>query len=437
MNLAALGVPVYFISAGGDKDPAWHAIGIALSAAGVTADLTAVPGARTHTKTRITCDGRQIARVDDEQVPLSCDNMVLRALEHIGESSAAIPHEIKLIVVADYSKGLMTDGVIRYVLDMSTARRIPVYVDAKPARIRSYAGASLLKPNLAEAMRVVEEDGQARPAFALPAEEQRDDKAAYCAAYLRQKYGFGMVVVTCGADGAVFTDPARPGITLRLPGHKCECYDVTGAGDTFMASMAAACLEGRELRDAVYRANVAAGLAVQKSGVVAITRAELELELYRAAGWRGKIMIPPAAMAFAERVQTGGKSVVLASGSFDYLHAGHIEMLRFAKQQGDYLFVAYSDDLSLRALKGASRPIVHDDCRASHLALLEPVDVVFRFAGDAEALVRQIRPNVLVRDQGSADAGPIPGADFVCSCGGRLAIAPATLRNVDAVRATV
>jgi D-beta-D-heptose 7-phosphate kinase/D-beta-D-heptose 1-phosphate adenosyltransferase len=371
------------------------------------------PGGRVAVKTRIAVAGQQILRLDEEDdrpaTGAHADNL-LRGLQAVcGPESS-----LKLLVVSDYNKGCLTPTVSQYLQDVMRSRPLPLFVDAKPARIRQWAGATLLKVNAHEAIQIATEDGYLHPGLSDAASAPE-----VAADYLRQRYGFANVVVTCGAGGVVYTH----GTAVSVPTVPQPIYDVTGAGDTFLAALAVGYLEDMTLEESIFRANVAAGLAVQQHGPKQITRDAWETAVRERRGWAGKIMGIEAVTELVQRKRALGHSVVLANGCFDALHSGHIQLLTHARQQADLLVVAYNDDASIVALKGTGRPIVPEQLRAAHLAMLSFTDCVVRFDGDVEALVRKLHPDVLVKGE-QYRSTRVPGADFVAGYGGIVIFAP-------------
>lgn len=189
-----------------------------------------------------------------------------------------------------------------------------------------------------------------------------------------------------------------------------------------MAALAVAVVEGMEVCFATQFSMAAAGVAVQTPGIAAPSRDQVDEFLWEHFPRKTMDMQTLLDTIYRKRrLKDPAPRVVLANGCFDGFHAGQLETLRFAKNQGEILVVAYNDDDSLRALKGQDRPHIPESYRASHLAQQECVDFVVRFNGDMEKLVRAIEPDVLVK---GGDTKNVPGADYVASKGGRVAICP-------------
>lgn len=367
----------------------------------------------TLVKTRITCGGQQVLRLDTEQLPLA-NEAALRDAIVVGVQ--AYCDRLAAIVVSDYGKGAMTPGLASLLLEASSRYAIPLLVDTKPEHFAWYRGSSVLKPNLREATAFAK-SGSVHPALAVadPA-----DQAVAAGMYIRDQVGIPNVIVTCGAAGLVWVGAAGYHHYTAAP---VPVYDVTGAGDTVMAVLAAMSVHGWSHAETLERAVVAGSLAVQRHRTAVITRDELEDAMVARHGWAGKFMGPQAVKEFVARKRRAGLRIVLTNGCFDALHYGHLSTLEFAKQQGDVLVVAFNDDASTTALKGEGRPLVPGSYRGMQLAMTGVVDAVVEFDGDVEALVRLLKPDVLTK---GAEYVPqaVAGADYVAQLGGRVAFAP-------------
>ena len=428
-NIHTLGHEVMLMGVIGD-DSAGRTITQIASSIGIPACLPlGVDGSHTTIKHRITCGGQIISRLDTEDGELTNKIGLLEGLQAaLGPATCTI----KLVVIADYDKGAMTQDVMAVLRTMCHERQIPIFVDCRPATIGLYHGVTLLKPNMREALGMLENcvhPGLGWRTSSQLAEEAQAVVAEVACSEIRKATNAQLVVVTKGGYGCTYTDPDDNGRIHDFeaigPKGKDAVRDVCGAGDTTMAALAVGYMEGMGFSQSVLFAMHCAGLVVQYHGVYPAMRDEVEEFIYDQAGWTGKIMTDEKVMAFIERKRRMNPqaAIVFTNGCFDGFHAGQLETLRFAARQGSVLIVAYNDDESLRALKGNSRPHIPDSYRASHLALQESVDAVFRFDGDAAKLIRRLKPDVLVKGADAAHA-PIPGADFMAQHGGRIALCP-------------
>lgn len=376
------------------------------------------PDSPTIVKHRVTSGGKIVLRIDHELKPMTQEAGLLVGFDGLGQMAS----QIKVIVIGDYGKGAMTPLVMERVRQFSAEHGIPIFVDARPETMHLYQSVSLLKPNMREALGMLSDD--VHPGLAM-----ESDRAYVAASQLRKKYQAGVVFVTDGPRGCAYTDPLDDnrvhGLDAFGPHGLDIVRDICGAGDTTMAALAVGLMEGKDIAISAQFAMQAAGYVVQFYGVHQADRDGVEDFIYTHSGGYKKLMTEEKMLEFVARQRRMDERVqiVLTNGCFDGFHAGQLETLRFAKRQGDILIVAYNDDESLRELKGTDRPHVPDSYRSSHLAAQEPVDVVFRFNGDVERIVRKIKPDVLVKGQDAA-AAPIPGADYVAQHGGRVELCP-------------
>lgn len=360
-------------------------------------------GLGTITKTRILSEGQQqLLRLDrdgDRAAYAAAAEESLGRLLPLVDRHAAV-------VLADYEKGAITPSVARAVIDRCRSRGIPCVVDPKKADFRVYAGATVVTPNLLEAERAA-----GRP---LP------DDASVAAAgnEMRVALQLDAMLITRGPEGMSLSTAEG---SVHIPAQVREVADVTGAGDTVVAVLAACLGSGRDLVESCRLANVAAGIAVSHPGTYVVHADEL------ATAWKGmshKVLTREAARRRVAEDRRRGRRVVFTNGCFDILHAGHVASLEGARRLGDLLVVGLNSDVSVRELKGDSRPIVNQENRASVLAALACVDVVVVFDEPTPAsLIQELEPDVLAKG-GDYTPDQIAGADFVLSKGGRVVTIP-------------
>jgi D-beta-D-heptose 7-phosphate kinase/D-beta-D-heptose 1-phosphate adenosyltransferase len=228
------------------------------------------------------------------------------------------------------------------------------------------------------------------------------------------------LLVTLSERGmAVIADETEP---VFLPARAREVFDVTGAGDTVIAALAAGLATGQSLADAAALANLAAGLVVRKIGVASVTPSELRLALHEHGLGGGGQLLRSEAPTIAQEARDRGERIVMTNGCFDILHAGHVTYLEEAKTLGDRLIVAVNDDASVARLKGEGRPINTLDDRMTLLAGLAAVDWVVPFSEDTPAdLVAEVLPDVLVKG-GDYTPDSIAGGKTVLENGGRVEV---------------
>ena len=312
---------------------------------------------------------------------------------------------IKVLVLSDYGKGALKNHQV--LIQAARARGIPVLADPKGKDFSIYRGASLITPNLSEFETIV--GGCA-------------DEADLVAkgAKLMADLDLGALLVTRGEHGMTLL---RPGFAaMHLPARAREVFDVTGAGDTVISTLAAAIAAGEELPHAVALANLAAGIVVGKLGTAAISAPELRRAIQREEGSeRGVLKLDQLLLAIDD-ARAHNEKIVFTNGCFDILHAGHVTYLEQARAQGDRLIVAVNDDASVSRLKGPGRPINSVDRRMAVLAGLGAVDWVISFPeATPENLLAQVKPDVLVKG-GDYGIDQVVGADIVTSYGGTVKV---------------
>ena len=400
MNLAALGVRTRLLGMCGD-DEAGDILGRLLAAAHVEAHLLPVPGLPTITKLRVMSRHQQLLRLDFEQ----------GFADPIGHGLIArfeaLLADIDVVVLSDYGKGTLTP--VQTLIKAARATGIPVLVDPKGTDFTRYRGASALTPNLAEFLAV------AGPCPHLSDFVQAGD--AWCRALELER-----LVVTRGEQGISLFDGATG--HDHLPAQAREVFDVTGAGDTVIAVLAAGCARGMPWSAAAELANIAASSVVGRLGTVTINASQLRRAVSEAIGDAHGVMDETALLDAVARARAQGERVVMTNGCFDMLHPGHIRYLRQARALGNRLMVAVNDDDSVRRLKGAQRPVNPLQDRMALLAALDCVDWVVAFSEDTpERLIGVVKPDVLVKG-GDYTVDQIAGADGVRAAGGEVRVLP-------------
>lgn len=396
LNLAMLGARVTLAGVTGD-DEAAAILETRLSGQGIATRFERRAGVPTITKLRVLSHHQQLIRLDFER------SLAPNGPDPLPGLIAPALADCDLLLLSDYAKGTLDDppGLIRMAHDQGK----PVLIDPKGRDFSRYRGATLLTPNRAELEEIV---GHCPDDATLIERAER----------LRAELELEALLVTLGERGMLLV---RAGVeALHLPTRAREVFDVTGAGDTVIATLAAALAAGAELAEACALANCAAGLAVGKLGTASVGAAELE-RAYRGVEWR-PILDRDALIAAAEAARAAGERLVMTNGCFDILHDGHVAYLQQAKRLGDRLIVAVNDDYSVRRLKGEGRPINGVEQRMAVLAGLASVDWVCPFSEDTpEALIRAVGPDVLVKG-GDYRPEQIAGADAVLARGGEVRV---------------
>jgi D-beta-D-heptose 7-phosphate kinase/D-beta-D-heptose 1-phosphate adenosyltransferase len=356
--------------------------------------------ASTTTKTRLLCGHQQIARFDVEEPPAAEPlGLCKRSVETTLAGSAAA-------VISDYAKGLCDSELCQSVIATARRRSIPVIVDPKGDDFAKYAGATVITPNRREA---VQASGLA---IGTPEDGIR------AGAELQQRHGFEWVVVTLGEQGMVLVSESE---ATHLPTRARTVFDVTGAGDTVVAALAAALARGMQMADACRFANLAAGIQVGRVGTARVHLHEvLAAEDEEASRALGKVLSREQLLVAVRRARSEGRNIGFTNGCFDILHHGHVALLAAAARECDALVVAVNSDASVTRLKGPPRPFVPAVYRKAVLAALESVAYVVEFEEDTpRELIAAIAPDVLVKG-GDYAAADVVGADLVIAAGGRV-----------------
>ena len=397
VNLASLGAKTRLIGVVGE-DAAATELEKILTDDRIDCDFARAKDRPTITKTRVQSRGQQLIRFDQENaIPMPGDAMTNALKSSLDKAGA--------VVLSDYGKGTLAE--VRELIKVCRDANVPVLVDPKGTDFARYGGASLLTPNQAEFEAVAGACGSEEE-MVERAREMVDDLDL--AALLVTRSEKGMLLVEAGAEPLFLSTQAR------------EVYDVTGAGDTVIATLAGAVACGLGLPAAAALANLAAGLVVRKIGVATVTPGELSAALHqRGQGGRGLVGVDELLALVAEAHQRNER-VIMTNGCFDVLHAGHVAYLEEAKSLGDRLVVAVNDDDSVRRLKGESRPINALEDRLLVLAGLAAVDWVVPFSEDTPAsLIAKVLPDVLVKG-GDYKPDAIAGAKDVLANGGEVRV---------------
>ena len=365
---------------------------------GVGACFAAVRDSPTIVKLRVVSRGQQLIRLDFE------DGFKGAALSQVETLLNGQLGDADAVIFSDYAKGCLRN--VQRLIRLARDAGKPVFVDPKGHDFSRYADATVLTPNFPEFEAVV---GPCR----------NDGELAEKGLALKTRLGLDALLVTRGERGMSLVESTE--VIHHLPTQAHEVYDVTGAGDTAISVLATAYALGMPLVEATRLANRAASLVVEKSGTATVSREELS-GVSRYAASAGAVCSReelPARVAAARRA---GQRIVMTNGCFDLLHAGHVACLTEAAQLGDKLLVAVNDDDSVRALKGAGRPINPLHLRMRLLAALGMVDWVVPFSEPTpERLVECVSPDVLVK---GGDYAPrdIAGYAHVSRSGGEVVV---------------
>lgn len=406
MNIAGLGAGAALAGFTGEDEES-TALERALLNAGIASHLMPVAGHPTTSKLRILGGQQQILRLDVEQTHGYTAGAYETLLAMVRE---ALP-SVHAVVLSDYAKGVLTEEVCRAIIDAARALRIPVLVDPKHRDFSRYRGATTICPNLHEL------------SAATGIGPKETDALLAAAARLLPELGLDYLTVTLSEKGIAVV--GRLGTTI-YPAVARQVFDVSGAGDTVIATLALSLASGLPIEAAVPLANIAAGVAVSKVGTVPVSRDELitslmpQIELQASEKLLQLDQLQTRVHAWRSR----GERVVFTNGCFDLLHVGHITLMEDARRQGDRLIVAINSDASVSALKGPTRPVVAERDRGRVLAALAAVDAVIVFSEPTPlALINALKPDVIVKG-GDYIEDTVVGAKEVRGWGGIVKIVP-------------
>ena len=365
-NVVALGAHAVLIAVTGDDLAGNEIAELAESERNLTPRLIVEAGRPSTVKTRYIAEGQQLLRTDEETTAAISDEAARRVI-------AAVKAELRktdVMVLSDYTKGCLTNDVLAVAIAEARSAGVPVVGDPKRDDFDAYSGVTILKPNQAELA----------SAARLPCENDAEVEAA--ARKTMNDYGIDAMLVSRSEQGMSLVQ--RDAEALHLSAKALEVFDVSGAGDTVVATTAVALAAGVELAIGAELANVAGGIVVGKVGTAVVSRDELASGLLavEVSSSEAKVLSAEAAAATVDRWRDRGQKIGFTNGCFDLLHPGHISLLTEAKAACDRLVVAMNSDESVQRLKGDDRPIQHETARAIVLASLSTVDVVVIFSED-------------------------------------------------------
>ncbi|MBN4064928.1 bifunctional heptose 7-phosphate kinase/heptose 1-phosphate adenyltransferase, partial [Dehalococcoides mccartyi] len=392
-NLRALGASVAPVGVVG-KDSAGTRLLKMVESLGVTTEgLVTHEEQVTSEKTRVMVQNQNILRLDRES-PIKVESEILESRVKAALSGAGA------CVISDYGKGVCSKKLVQFAIMLAKTQGIPVIVDPKGRKFEKYRGATCVTPNLSEFSQVIDLEDVSDESIGVAGERLRSHLELD--SLLVTRSGDGMTLIT--ADGAQH---------IEVTSH--DVFDVAGAGDTATAALAWCAALGVPLSTAVRIANLAAGIAVTRVGVVAITKSEL-LEVVQLEGVSSSNVKIFDLNELKDRVSTwksSGETIVFTNGCYDIIHPGHIGVIESASAMGDRLVVALNSDDSTRRLKGPGRPVNNFMHRATIVAALGAVDAVITFDEDTPlSLIEQIVPDVLVKGA-DYDESEVVGGDIV------------------------
>lgn len=397
VNLASLGVSTRLLGVVG-QDAAAETLQEIMNDRGIVCEFQHVDDRPTITKTRVQSRGQQLIRLDQETALAMPGGAITGALQKTIDNAGAV-------VLSDYGKGALSD--VAAMIKVCRDAGVPALVDPKGTDFGKYRGASVITPNQSEFESVVGAC-DTNEALVSNARAMIDD------------LDLDALLITRGEKGMLLLKADEEPVFLSTQAR--EVFDVTGAGDTVIATFAGALASGEDYESSAALANIAAGLVVRKIGVATVTPSEISASLHQR-GQGGLGLVGRSELkAMVVESRNRDERVIMTNGCFDVLHAGHVAYLEEAKSLGDRLIVAVNDDDSVRRLKGESRPINTLVDRLTVLAGLAAVDWVIPFGEDTPAdLISDILPDVLVKG-GDYKPEEIVGAKDVLRNGGEVRV---------------
>ena len=371
-NLIALGAEVGVISVVGDDELGSEILKL-LKDRGAKAGLViAQKGRKSSQKSRVMVTHQQVLRLDTESTSdIDCDDEIVGKFQGILDG-------YDIVLLSDYGKGVLSDYLTKHIISITKNSSKMVLVDPKGKDYSKYRGATLLTPNKKEASEAL--------GFVIDS----DEKLELALKTMKMNYELEYSLITLSEDGIGLLAQNM----VKFPALAKEVFDVTGAGDSVLATLGYCLASKMSIEDAIDNANLAAAVVVGKVGSADASWGEIESLKSKKIGFERKLVKLDELL----KVDRSGKSLVFTNGCFDILHFGHISYLQKAKLLGDILVVGLNSDSSVRSLKGDSRPVNTEFDRAAMLCAMEFVDFVVIFDDDTPyEMIKAIGPDVLVK----------------------------------------
>jgi D-beta-D-heptose 7-phosphate kinase / D-beta-D-heptose 1-phosphate adenosyltransferase len=406
MNLAGLGVQSYLAGFWG-KDAESALLEGLLKTAKIDTTAVLATDRATTSKTRIVGRNQQLIRLDIDPT----ENPTAAEMQKLTGDVLKLVPQMHAVVLSDYDKGTLTRELCEAVIRAARSAGIPVLADPKTPDLSKYSGATTVCPNLGE--------------LALATGVSTKDMDALLKAGQRQvvEHGFEFMTVTMSEKGIQLL---RPESMFHSAAVAREVSDVSGAGDTVIATLAAGLACRLDVEETVQLANIAAAIVVGKRGTVPIHAEELVAQLTRSTTTHAaeKLLDMERLKRRVAEWRAVGETVVFTNGCFDILHVGHITLLEECRRFGSKLVVGMNTDASVCTLKGPARPIVGERERARIMAALAATDAVILFNEETPIeLIRALKPDVIVKG-GDYTVESVVGHEDVAGWGGRVEIVP-------------
>ena len=402
-NILSLGARCHLLTVSGDDSVADELAGLFLQEQKLNAFVIRDAFRSTTCKTRFVSNGQQMLRVDDEVTSPISEITQSQLIEQFTKVLAVA----KVVILSDYAKGIFNDEFCQILIQIARNAGAYVIIDPKGKNYERYRGATLLTPNVKELSDAVTQ----------PLVTQND--IVHAAQDMCKRYSISAVLVTQGAGGMTLITESE---SQHIETEAKEVFDVSGAGDTVVATLSIALASHLSLNEAAVLANKAAGIAVGKVGTATVSADELQAVYHHSSMLHEetKIYTRQTALDVIKTWRRRGVSIGFTNGCFDLLHLGHLHILKEAAASCDRLIVGMNSDTSVRRLKGSSRPIQNEETRSNVLAALSFVDAVVVFDEETPLeLIELFQPDVLVK---GADytVDQVVGAPIVQARGGKV-----------------
>lgn len=411
-NIKALGAKPVMIGVTGN-DLAASDLRAIMAEEGMDDDaIVTDPQRRTVEKIRIIARQQQMLRLDAEDTDPVGPSLEKTLCGHITNAIGSAD----AVILSDYGKGTLTPVVIAHAIKEAKRKSVPILVDPKGTDYTLYKGATMVTPNLAEL--TLATGGQAL---------KDEDSIVQAARKIIESCDIQAVVVTRSKDGMSIVE--KNGTATHLPTRAREVFDVSGAGDTVIATLALGLALNMTLPEAAYMANSAGGVVVAKLGTATLSRNELAKAMADGPNPHDRILNWDQAASLVHQWRARGLRVVTTNGAFDILHEGHVTLLQKAKSLGDRLIVLVNSDASVKRYKSKDRPINGETSRAKVLAALAAVDGVVVFGDKTEEddkplkILELLKPDIHVKG-GDYKLEDLPEAEVMRKLGGETVIVP-------------
>ncbi len=351
---------------------------------------------------------QQLLRIDYEKaddIDVEMQDMIINKITN------SIQH-VDIILISDMNKGVLSKRILETIIKLGKDNKVPVIVDPRLSNDYTiYKGATAITPNRFET----------KLATGIKITDVNSMESA--GKRLLEESLFEYVIITADKDGMFLYN--NEGLSDLIPTIPKDVYDVSGAGDMVLSVFGFVVGSKNSFENAAMIANIAAGIEVGKIGAVPISKSEILSELMGGANpLYTKIKVLDELEEILDKHKGNNERIVFTNGCFDILHIGHIEYLKFSRQQGDVLVIGLNTDRSVREQKGEQRPFVSEDERARLISALEDVSYVILFDElTPDKLIKKLKPDVLVKGEDWREKGVV-GREFVESYGGKVILAP-------------